>query len=151
IRAAAAARTVIYGTTVSSGVLVFAEEEPGVQDNNKHGENHEKLTLALVLAGHELTGVGQVWLGDDAIETFGDKAKYIIHNNPTTVSQFMLHICSSWKRVKSRNGICRMELDFVFDCVKFPSGLLNEKCHKKGRKVLHPRTGKMVFSNTVAR
>lgn len=76
IRAAAASRTVIYGTTVSSGVLVFAEEEPGVQDPDKHGENYEKLTLVLALAGHELTEVGQVWLGDDPIGTYAGNASY---------------------------------------------------------------------------
>ncbi|PWI52047.1 phage tail protein, partial [Sulfoacidibacillus thermotolerans] len=150
IRAAAASRTVIYGTTVSSGVLVFAEEEPGVQEPDKHGENHEKLTLVLALAGHELTAVGQVWLGDDAIESFGDKASYVIHNNPTKVSQDMLNRCPSWKSDMIGKGICWMQLNLVFDSEKFPSGLPNVKCLKKGRKVLDPRTGKMVFSNNAA-
>lgn len=150
IRAAAASRTVIYGTTVSSGVLVFAEEEPGVQEPDKHGENHEKLTLVLALAGHELTEVGQVWLGDDAIESFGDKASYVIHNNPTKVSQDMLNRCPSWKSDMIGKGICWMQLNLVFDSEKFPSGLPNVKCLKKGRKVLDPRTGKMVFSNNAA-
>lgn len=144
IRAAAAARTVIYGTTVSSGVLVFAEEEPGEQDED------EKLTLVVALAGHELTEVGQVWLGDDTIESYAENAQYEVFNNPTKVSQKMLKSCPSWKEDMIGKGICWLRLSLKFDSEKFPSGLPNVKCLKKGRKVLDPRSKQMVFTANAA-
>ena len=144
IRAAAAARTVIYGTTVSSGVLVFAEEEPGEQDED------ERLTLVVALAGHELTEVGQVWLGDDTIESYAENAEYEVFNNPTKVSQKMLKSCPSWKEDMIGKGICWLRLSLKFDSEKFPSGLPNVKCLKKGRKVLDPRSKQMVFTANAA-
>ena len=61
LRAAAAARTVVYGTTVASGVMTFAEEQPGDQDED------ELLHMALVVASHPPEGIGDIWLGDDLI------------------------------------------------------------------------------------
>lgn len=144
LRAAAAARTVVYGTTVASGVMVFAEEEPGEQDDG------EKLHMALVLASHPMEGIGQIWLGDEAIESFENLAAWEFHNDRQTVDPFMLQNCPSWKEDMIGKGLAWLRLTFTFDSEKYPSGLPNVKVLKKGRRIYDPRSGKMVFSDNAA-
>ncbi|WP_447215663.1 hypothetical protein, partial [Citrobacter pasteurii] len=59
LRAAASAKTVVYGHTTTAGTLFFSEEESGQQDDG------EMLHLAVALAGHSLSSTGTVWLGDE--------------------------------------------------------------------------------------
>lgn len=149
LRAAAAARTVVYGTTVASGVMVFAEEEPGEQDPNDRDDG-EKLHMALVLASHPMEGIGQIWLGDEAIESFENLAAWEFHNDRQTVDPFMLQNCPSWKEDMIGKGLAWLRLTFTFDSEKYPSGLPNVKVLKKGRRIYDPRSGKMVFSDNAA-
>ncbi|MFI3665787.1 hypothetical protein [Citrobacter braakii] len=48
LRAAASAKTVVYGRSTSAGTLFFSEEQAGEQDDG------EMLHLAIALAGHPL-------------------------------------------------------------------------------------------------
>lgn len=59
IRSTIANREIVYGRTVKSGPLVFAE----TTNNNK------QLHLVLVLAAHEIDGVEEIWLGDKPLGT----------------------------------------------------------------------------------
>lgn len=149
LRAAAAARTVVYGTTVASGVMIFAEEEPGEQDPNDRDDG-EKLHMAIVLASHPMEGIGQIWLGDEAIESFGNLAAWEFHNNRQTVDPFMLNNCPSWKEDMIGKGLAWLRLTFTFDSEKYPSGLPNVKVLKKGRRIYDPRSRKEVFSDNAA-
>lgn len=144
LRAAAAPRTVVYGTTVASGTMIFAEEEPGKQVDG------EWLHMALALAAHPLHGTGQMWLGDDAVETFGNNVTYEVHNNRQTADPFMLQNCPSWKEDMIGKGISWLRISFKFDAEKFPSGLPNVRILKQGREVYDPRNGQMVFTDNAA-
>lgn len=144
LRAAAAPRTVVYGTTVASGTMIFAEEEPGKQVDG------EWLHMALALAAHPLHGTGQMWLGDDAVETFGSNVTYEVHNNRQTADPFMLQNCPSWKEDMIGKGISWLRISFKFDAEKFPSGLPNVRILKQGREVYDPRNGQMVFTDNAA-
>ncbi|EAA4496330.1 phage tail protein, partial [Salmonella enterica subsp. enterica serovar Cubana] len=68
LRAAASAKTVVYGRSTSAGTLFFSEEQAGEQDDG------EMLHLAIALAGHPLSGVQTVWLGDEPISSYPEHA-----------------------------------------------------------------------------
>lgn len=144
LRAAAAARTVVYGTTVASGVMTFAEEQPGDQDED------ELLHMALVVASHPLEGIGDIWLGDDLIQTFEQYVSWEFHNDRQTVDPFMRNNCPSWKDDMIGKGIAWLRISFKFNAEKFPSGLPNIKLLKRGRRVYDPRSGYTVFSDNAA-
>ena len=144
LRAAAASRTVVYGTTVASGVMTFAEEQPGDQDED------ELLHMALVIASHPLEGIGDIWLGDDLVQTFEQYVTWEFHNDRQTVDPFMLSNCPSWKEDMIGKGIAWLRISFKFNAEKFPSGLPNIKLLKKGRRVYDPRSGYTIFSDNAA-
>ncbi|EPJ4972620.1 phage tail tip protein J-related protein, partial [Proteus mirabilis] len=134
----------IIGKIVISGLLFFAEEETGEQDEN------EKITLALALAGHPIEKIGKIWLGDDLIETFGDKASWELHNDREDADPFMLKNCSSWKEDMIGRGLAWLRVTLTFDQEKFPYGLPNVKCEVWGKHLFDPRTGKTAWSNNGA-
>ncbi|HIB8944375.1 TPA: phage tail protein, partial [Proteus mirabilis] len=144
LRSSSAPETVIVGKTVISGLLFFAEEETGEQDEN------EKITLALALAGHPIEKIGKIWLGDDLIETFGDKASWELHNGREDVDPFMLKNCPSWKEDMIGRGMAWLRVTLTFDQEKFPYGLPNVKCEVWGKHLFEPRTGQSVWSNNGA-
>lgn len=144
LRSPSASETVIVGKTVASGLLFFAEEEPGEQEEN------EKITLALALAGHPIDRVEKIWLGDDLIETFGDKASWELHNDRKDADPFMLKNCPSWKEDMIGRGMAWLRVTLTFDQEKFPYGLPNVKCEIWGKKLFDPRTGKTEWSNNGA-
>lgn len=144
LRSSSAPETVIVGKTVISGLLFFAEEEAGEQDEN------EKITLALALAGHSIEKIEKIWLGDDLIETFGDKASWELHNDREDVDPFMLKNCPSWKEDMIGRGLAWLRVTLTFDQEKFPYGLPNVKCEVWGKHLFDPRTGQTVWSNNGA-
>ncbi len=144
LRSSSAPETVIVGKTVISGLLFFAEEETGEQDEN------EKTTLALALAGHPIEKIGKIWLGDDLIETFGDKASWELHNDRKNVDPFMLKNCPSWKEDMIGRGLAWLRVTLTFDQEKFPYGLPNVKCEVWGKHLFDPRTGQTAWSNNGA-
>ncbi|NBM79692.1 DUF1983 domain-containing protein [Proteus sp. G2659] len=144
LRSSSAPETVIVGKTVISGLLFFAEEEAGEQDEN------EKITLTLALAGHPIEKIGKIWLGDDLIETFGDKASWELHNDRENADPFMLKNCPSWKEDMIGRGLAWLRVTLMFDQEKFPYGLPNVKCEVWGKHLFDPRTGQTAWSNNGA-
>lgn len=144
LRAAASPKTVVYGRTVSAGTLFFSEEETGDQDDG------EWLHLAITLAGHPLSGVGTIYLGDDDIGSYPDNATWEVHNDRQIADPFMLQNCPSWKADMIGKGISWLRVSLKFNAEKFPSGIPNIKVEKTGRKVYDPRTGRTEFSNNLA-
>ncbi len=144
LRAAASAKTVVYGQTVSAGTLFFSEEQAGTQTDG------EMLHLAIVIAGHPLSSVGRVWLGDDEIGTYGEYAQYEVHNDRQTADPFMLANCPSWKTDMIGRGITWVRLTQKFNAEKFPSGIPNVRIEKFGRRVYDPRTGQTAYSSNAA-
>lgn len=144
LRAAASPKTVVYGRTVSAGTLFFSEEEKGDQTDG------EWLHLAITLAGHSLSGVGTIYLGDDDIGSYPDNATYEVHNDRQTADPFMLQNCPSWKSDMIGKGISWLRVSLKFNAEKFPSGIPNIKVEKSGRKVYDPRTGRTEYSNNLA-
>ncbi|HEE0082177.1 TPA: DUF1983 domain-containing protein [Citrobacter youngae] len=144
LRAAASAKTVVYGHTTTAGTLFFSEEESGQQDDG------EMLHLAVALAGHSLSSTGTVWLGDEPISSFPEHASFELHTNRQTVDPYMLANCPSWKEDMIGKGITWLRVSLKFSAEKFPSGIPNIKVEKYGRAVYDPRTGLTGYSNNAA-
>ncbi|EAO3197399.1 DUF1983 domain-containing protein [Salmonella enterica] len=144
LRAAASAKTVVYGRTTTAGTLFFSEEQAGEQDDG------EMLHLAIALAGHPLSGVQTVWLGDEPISSYPEHAFFELHTNRQTADPYMLENCPSWKEDMIGKGITWLRVSLKFNAEKFPSGIPNIKVEKFGREVYDPRTGLTEYSNNAA-
>lgn len=144
LRAAASPKTVVYGETETAGTLFFAEEEPGKQ------EKGEKLYLAITLAGHELSAIGDVYLGDEAVWTYGKHADVEFHNNAPTADPYLLKNAPSWRDDMAGRGIAWLRATLTFDAEIFPAGIPNIKVNKKGWALYDPRTGETKYSNNAA-
>ena len=144
LRAAASAKTVVYGKCISAGTLFFSEEQAGDQTDG------ELLHLAITLAGHPITGIGSVFLGDDNITSYGDSASYEVHIDRQTADPYMLKNCPSWKEDMIGKGISWLRLTLKFDAEKFPSGIPNVTVEKMGRKVYDPRTSTTIYTSNAA-
>ena len=140
LRSAAAPKLAVYGEVMGSGVLFFAEEEPGEQDQD------ELLHMCIAIAGHEITSIGQVYLNDEPIESYGQYASYELHNNRQTADPYLLARCPSWDSTMIGKNIAFVRVTLKFNADKFPNGIPNIKMVKRGYKVYDPRTGKTAWS-----
>ena len=144
LRSSVAPETIIVGKTVCSGLLFFAEEEKGNQTEN------ERLFMALAIAAHKVDHIGQIWLNDDLIGTFGDKAAYEFHNSRTDCDPYLLKNAPSWKSDMIGDGLAWLRLTLKYDAEKFPYGVPNVKVEVWGKQVYDPRTDRTVWSNNGA-
>ncbi|MEY0949616.1 DUF1983 domain-containing protein [Providencia manganoxydans] len=144
LRSSKAPETIIVGKTVCSGLLFFAEEEKGDQTEN------ERLFMALAIAAHKVDRIGKIWLNDDLISEFGDKADYDFHNSRTDCDPYMLKNAPSWKEDMIGDGLAWLRLTLKYDAEKFPYGVPNVKVEVWGKQIYDPRTGKTVWSNNGA-
>ncbi|SUC45749.1 Domain of uncharacterised function (DUF1983) [Providencia stuartii] len=144
LRSSKAPETIIVGKTVCSGLLFFAEEEKGDQTEN------ERLFMALAIAAHKVDRIGKIWLNDDLISEFGDKADYEFHNSRTDCDPYMLKNAPSWKEDMIGDGLAWLRLTLKYDAEKFPYGVPNVKVEVWGKQIYDPRTGKTVWSNNGA-
>ncbi|EPQ9013431.1 phage tail protein, partial [Providencia stuartii] len=141
---AVAPETIIVGKTVCSGLLFFAEEEKGDQTEN------ERLFMTLAIAAHKVERIGKIWLNDDLIGEFGDKADYEFHNSRTDCDPYMLKNAPSWKEDMIGDGLAWLRLTSKYDAEKFPYGMPNVKVEVWGKQIYDPRTGKTAWSNNGA-
>ncbi|MGO2337135.1 phage tail tip protein J-related protein, partial [Providencia sp.] len=144
LRSSTAPETIIVGKTVCSGLLFFAEEEKGDQTEN------ERLFMALAIAAHKVDHIGQIWLNEDLIGTFGDKASYEFHNGRTDSDPYMLKNAPSWKEDMIGNGLAWLRLALKYDAEKFPYGVPNVKIEVWGKQIYDPRSDKTAWSNNGA-
>lgn len=144
LRSAAAPCSYVYGRTITSGLLAFAEEEKGNQEKN------EWIHLLIVLASHPIDGVEKIWLGDDLIETYGEHATWSLINDPTVADSFLLSQCPSWKPDMIGKGLACLRVSLKFKQDKFPSGIPNIKAQIRGKRVYDPRTGLTQWSRNAA-
>lgn len=144
LRSASAPENVVYGKVIKSGLLAFAEEEAGEQDQG------EKLNLVLVLASHPIERIGRIWLGEETIDTFGDLASWELHNGRRDADPYLLANCPSWKADMIGRDIAWLRVTLKYDAEKFPYGLPNVKAEVWGKKVLDPRTGLVAWSDNAA-
>jgi len=131
LRAAASDKSCVYGRVISSGLMSW-------------------LHLALVLAGTKLTRIGDLWLGDDLVGTYGDLVSWELHADRQTCDPYMLEKCADWKEDMIGQGITWLRLSLKFNAEKFPAGLPNIKVEKFGKEVWDPRDNQWKWSDNPA-
>lgn len=140
LRSSSAPKTFVYGETVTSGLLFFAEEEDGEQDED------EWLHMGIAVCAHEIDSITSIWLGDDLIQDYGEYAQYQVHNNDSVAAADMLSRCPSWRSDMIGRGICWVRISLKFNQEKFPAGVPNVKFKVRGKKCLDPRSGQVVWT-----
>lgn len=145
----------VYGHTVKSGLLAFAEEEVGGwQDEGTDPETNqgyvEWLHQVIILAGHPVDRIGRIWFNDDEIQTYGSKATYELLNNPQAASQFLLDNCPSWKPDMILKGMASLRVSMLFDQQKYSAGIPNVKVEVWGRQIFDPRDNLTKWSDNAA-
>lgn len=145
----------VYGHTVKSGLLAFAEEEVGGwQDEGTDPETNqgyvEWLHEVIILAGHPVDRIGRIWFNDDEIQTYGANASYELINNPTTANQFLLANCPSWKPDMILRGLASLRVSMLFSQQKYSAGIPNVKVEVWGRQIFDPRDNQTKWSDNAA-
>lgn len=145
----------VYGHTVKSGLLAFAEEEVGGwQDEGTDPETNqgyvEWLHQVIILAGHPVDRIGRIWFNDDEIQTYGSKAAYELLNDPQAASSFLLAKCPSWKPDMILKGLASLRVSMLFDQQKYSAGIPNVKVEVWGKQVFDPRDNQTKWSDNAA-
>lgn len=144
LRSSVASDVVIYGHCVVSGLLIFAEEEGGDQDEG------EWLHLALAICAHPVEKIGQIWLGEDKIEDFGANVVWEVNNGLTSCESEIFNACPSWKEDMIGRDMCWVRVSLKYDAELFPYGLPNIKMEVWGKKLYDPRLGVTQYSENAA-
>lgn len=144
VRSSAASCNVIYGTTMISGVLIFAEEEPGDQDDG------EWIHMVLAIAGHKVNRIVEFYIGDDKASTYGNNVVWALLNDLQEADPYLLKKCPSWKQDMIGKGVALVRVSLKYDQEKFPSGLPNLKFVVEGKLVWDPRTNTEYFTDNAA-
>lgn len=145
LRSSSAPKSYIYGKTRSSGVLTFAQEQPGSQDDG------EKVHIVLACAGHKLNRISDVLLNEEPLVDFGSYAEFeSFPEGRTTVDPFLSSNCPDWQDTMIGKDFAWSRFTFKFNQEKFPSGLPNITMLKEGFKVEDIRTGTTAWSDNPA-
>lgn len=151
IREAAGAQEYVYGQVRKGGVLTYIDET---------GTDNKYLHLVIVLAGHEVEEIGDIYVNDEVVTINGSgivttdrwKSKIRIikrDGSQTTASSQMV----ADARVASTfigKGIAHLYVRLQYDADVFGSGIPTFTAVVKGKKVYDPRTSTTAWSANAA-
>lgn len=134
LRSSTAAKTFLYGENISSGVLMFAEEQPGGQRDG------ERLHMVITHAGTPIDRVTDVYFNEEIATQFS-RFTTIEHypQGRSTVDQYLIDNAPSWEDDMIGQNFAWFRVTLQFDQTAFPSGVPNITARKFGRRVLDPR------------
>lgn len=145
VRSSKAPVRFILGRVSTGGVLVWAQEQAGIQTEG------EWLHLVYVLCEGAVDALETIYLGEEDISTFGALASYELVVNPTQVNAFLKANCPDWKDEQIGRGLSYVRLSLRYSAEKFPSGIPDARFVVRGRNdVYDPRTGTNVYTGNTA-
>jgi hypothetical protein len=130
-----ASRKLIYGKTRVGGTIVFMEST---------GDTNEYMHLVITLATHELTGVDEVYFGDEKVWDSGsmqgdwvDVAEITPHLGATDqlADANLVSRVTDWTNDHKLSGVAYLYVRLKYDQDKFAMGLPNISAIVRGRKV----------------
>lgn len=154
VRQPAVTRKLVYGQTRISDVYAH------IASSN----NNEFLHLLIILAGHELTEIGEVWADDycippDWLDADGNvtQGKYAgvmrirkhLGSDTQTADPFLINEVPDWTAEHRLQGIAYLYVRLKYDANKFPNGEPSFSAIVKGRALNDPRTGLGFSTNAV--
>jgi len=162
-RDAAAPQDFVYGEIRKGGVVTYYETT---------GDKNKFLHQIIVLAGHELNSIGDIYINDtvatlenDYVTTVGTGDDAIDYESKIFIKKFT---GASGQNVKSTidaiadfdgptlpanfrgDGIACLYVRYEYDQDKFPNGVPLITAKVQGKKVLDPRTSTTAYSNNAA-
>lgn len=145
VRSSKAPVRFILGRVATGGVLVWAQEQKGIQTEG------EWLHLVYVLCEGGVDALEEIYLGEEPIDSFGAFASYELVVNPTQVNAFLKANCPDWKDVQIGRGLSFVRLSLMYSAVRFPSGIPDVRFVVRGRNdIFDPRTNTNVYSANTA-
>lgn len=145
VRSSKAPVRFILGRVATGGVLVWAQEQSGGQDQG------EWLHLVYVLSEGSIDALENIYLGEEEIGSFGPLATYELVVNPTQVNAFLKANCPDWKDSQIGRGLSYVRISLKYSAEKFPSGIPDARFIVRGRNDIYdPRTGTSVYSANTA-
>ena len=146
---AATARRIVYGHCRVSGQVAYAQTT---------GEQNETLHLIILLAGHPVTGFGEVWLDNWTLTD--------INRNPLTKALTTVQLydgtqttaCASlvaesggrWTADHKLLGCAYAYLRLIYNESLWTSGIPSVKFEIRGREIYDPRTDTTAWSDNPA-
>ena len=175
IRSAVAPRRVIYGEQLVSGVLVFAATRgkqaavsgggqaiiPVVAGSNKNP--NEYLHMVIVVAGHEVQSIGQVYFNDRRAEQVSSKYwqvhKHLGGADQEASAELKRAFPNLWTTQHRLRGCAYLHVvlkwdkgdrDTEYTRLAWPSGIPQIRALVKGKKVYDPRSDTSAWSDNWA-
>ena len=151
IREAAGAQEYVYGQVRKGGVLTYIDET---------GTDNKYLHLVIVLAGHEVEEIGDIYINDEVVTIDGSgivttarwKSKVRItkrDGSQTTASSRMVDDAGVASTFIGK-GIAHLYVRLQYDADVFGSGIPTFTAVVKGKKVYDPRTSTTAWSDNAA-
>ena len=151
---------IVYGATRVGGTIAFAE---ATSDTN------EFLHLVIVLAGHEVDDISEIYLADHkvALETTSNDSNGIPIYTPTSSDKYngkliikkhfgnddqladadLVSAVSQWTTSHKISGKTYVYAKLSFDSDVYPNGVPNISCIIKGKKCFDPRATSFTASS----
>lgn len=131
----------ILGQRRSSGLLFFANEEAGEQDDG------EWIHMAISHAGHNLNLVSGLLINEEDPNSYaGYYEEEHFLNGLSVADDFLLSKCPDWQADMIGKGFSWCRVSLKFDQEKYPTGLPNLSWIKQGYKVYDPRDGQTRYT-----
>ena len=150
-REAAAAADFVYGEVRKGGTVVFYEST---------GEENIYLHQVIVLAGHEVNAIGDIYINDEVVSwnastglvsgDWGNKIRIRKHLGDQTTADAELVSETSATSSFVGNGIAYLYVRYEYDQDVFANGLPLVTAKIQGKKVYDPRTDTTAYSNNAA-
>ena len=141
----------IYGEVRKGGTVVFYEST---------GEENKYLHQVIVLAGHEVNAIGDIYINDEVVSwnastglvsgDWDNKIRIRKHLGDQTTADAELVSETSATSSFVGNGIAYLYVRYEYDQDVFANGLPLVTAKVQGKKVLDPRTGTTAYSNNAA-
>ena len=148
------AKRVIYGEVRVSGVLGYVEST----------SNHKFIHLVILLAGHEVNAIGNVFINDEQLTLNGSGVatapskyanlvrikKHLGTSTQTADSDLVSDSDGNWTSDHRLRGIAYIYARLEFSSSAFPNGIPNISAIVQGKKVFDPRSSSTAFSQNPA-
>lgn len=170
VRSSVEPHKIIYGHAMISGPLVFAASTSGTQsvqysDGSTHTVETDDayLHLVIVLTGHKVHQIGQVYFNDTPVGTingdgsvtaapYAGNAWVFPHlGDPAQAADagLMAAFPGTWTYKHTLSGCAYLYIKLKYDSKIF-NGIPNIKCEVYGKEVYDPRNGQTVYSSNWA-
>jgi hypothetical protein len=151
-RAAVASREYVYGQVRKGGTITYMEST---------GIKNKYLHMVLVLAGHELSEIGDIYINDEVVtldadgfatgDTWKSKVRIKKHlGDQTTADADLLAESEQIDSAFVGNGCAYLYIRLEYDSDVFANGIPLFTAVVKGAKVYDPRTATTAYSNNPA-